>query len=223
MPQILTLPVPGRKRQSAWSSMTLPPANVFAVWAVVSGPAARLRPPSKIDYTTGTDSSSRYSANAMQLNKSCYITLSKDPGCHQMVCYGLWKTTMTVMTGHWSPWATSRPVRCPKSCVEATSLSTERGGGTAVKLDTFVALEHESTMSLLSYRQNKAFAGLTKARLLKGQAILVPIYLKFAWDDDFLFSHGFAFSVACNVRLDAMQDKLSCIKHNIHWSGLDRL
>lgn len=49
-----------------------------------------------------------------------------------------------------------------------------------MKLDTFVALENESTMSLLSYRQNKAFAGLTKARLLKGQAILVPIYLKFA-------------------------------------------
>ena len=157
MPQILTLPVPGQKRQSAWSSMTLPPANVFAVWACLS---SSLRPCCQTEiafknwlYTTGTDSSSRYSANAMQLNKSCYITLSKDPGCHQMVCYGLWKTTMTVMTGHWSPWATSRPVRCPKSCVEATSLSTERGGGTAVKLDTFVALENESTMSLLSYRQ----------------------------------------------------------------------
>lgn len=126
-------------------------------------------------YTTGTDSSSRYSANAMQLNKSCYITLSKDPGCHQMVCYGLWKTTMTVMTGHWSPWATSRPVRCPKSCVEATSLSTERGGGTAVKLDTFVALENESTMSLISYRQNKAdLQGLQKQDYSKGRLFWCP-------------------------------------------------
>ena len=127
MPQVLTVPVPGKKRQSTCSSMTLPPTNVkalaLAVWAVVLRPCCQTETALKRDYTTGIDSSSRYSANATHLNQSCYITrkIQVVTKWSAMVC------GKTTMTGHWFPLATSWPVRCPKSCVEATSLRTEGG------------------------------------------------------------------------------------------------
>ena len=165
-------------------------ALALAVWAVVLRPCCQTETALKRDYTTGIDSSSRYSANATHLNQSCYITrkIQVVTKWSAMVCG---KQPWQATDFHW-PLLGQFVV--PNLALKQPACA-QRGGTAFVKVDTVVALENESTMSLFRRGHSRAHKSKTNEKA----GYFDAHHLKFAWDAVFSFFF-FWFCIPCRLQ-----------------------